>query len=126
MINQAACDGSSDSTGWKLTDGKLQAPGGAEPQCLDGSSPQPPAAGQSTSGMVSCPPPTTKCGSSLCPGCGSLLTNCSTASGTTGAQRIHRRSDVEPRRGVRRWRQPARAAKVAGQVPECSAICRRG
>ena len=81
MLNQAACTGSADTTGWKLTtEGKLQSPDGF--YCLDGA----PArrsgpSGQSTSGMVSCPPPTTTCGHTPCPGCGSILVSCDAATG---------------------------------------------
>ena len=78
MLDQASCDGSAESTGWSLDGGKLRAPGGQ--QCLDGLAKSGPT-GQSDNGMVSCPPPTTKCGSTPCPGCGALLVNCTDAQG---------------------------------------------
>eukprot|EP01046_Picozoa_sp_COSAG06_P036921 COSAG06_NODE_4120_length_4550_cov_1.804314_4_plen_356_part_00 len=107
MLDQGVCDGSKHSIGWQLDDnGKLHTPTPARPfdgsnmdefrrhissssssdatiddgLCLDGNAKSGPA-GQSTSGLVSCPPPTTKCGASPCPGCGSLLTSCSNATG---------------------------------------------
>ena len=80
MLNQAACTGSADTTGWKLTNGKLQSPGGV--YCLDGAQARRSGpTGQSTSGMVACPPPTTKCGHTPCPGCGSILVSCDAATG---------------------------------------------
>jgi hypothetical protein len=87
MIDQAACGGGgggggTPTTGWKLEGGKLIAPGQAA-QCLDGTSKGGPT-GQSTSGMVSCPPPTTNCNGKAggsCPGCGMLFANCSAAVG---------------------------------------------
>lgn len=84
MINQAACDGKKQTTGWKLESGKLIAPPtpGQPAQCLDGAAKGGGPTGQSTNGMVSCPPPTTKCGDRVCPGCGNLFTNCSSAKGT--------------------------------------------
>jgi hypothetical protein len=81
MLNQAACTGGADTTGWKLTAmGKLKSPDGLH--CLDGAQVRRSGpTGQSTSGMVSCPPPTKKCGATPCPGCGSILGSCDAATG---------------------------------------------
>lgn len=98
MVTQAACDGSPQSTGWKIENGLLVTPGGTSADSLCLGTGQGPI-GQNF-GYYGCPPPTTGAPDS---GCGLIITNCSDAKGVWS----------HDAKGTLRW------AQKEGAPPKC-------